>query len=160
VTATRVIEEALAAARAIGNLFYVFLALIHMVIIACLQNDSTKAKGYCFELLALGRETGASLIAWFALLAFGVVAIFGGEPQRGVQLIAAPEGVFRQHGVNLPEGADPTMLIFRQALERARVQLGPAAFEAARQEGRMRTLEQAIALATEDESKDAPPPEA
>jgi len=45
-------------------------------------------------------------------------------------------------------------------LEKAQAQLGPAAFEAALQEGRMLTLEQAIALAMEDESKDAPPPEA
>jgi predicted ATPase/DNA-binding SARP family transcriptional activator len=111
VTATRVIEEALAAARAIRNLYYAFLALTHMVIIACLQNDPTKAEGYCFELWALVRETGAEMAAWYALWFFGVVAIFGGEPQRGVQLIAATEGVFRQHGINLPEG-DPTMMVF------------------------------------------------
>jgi predicted ATPase/DNA-binding SARP family transcriptional activator len=158
-TAARVIEEAVAEARAIGSLFYVYLAMLHLVIIACLQNDPTKARAYCFELWALGQETGASLLAWFALLAFGLVAIFGGEPQRGVQLVAAPEGMFRQHGVKLPEG-DPTMIIFKQAVERARAQLGPAAFEVAWAKGQSLTLEQAFAFATENASEDVPLPNA
>jgi hypothetical protein len=42
----------------------------------------------------------------------------------------------------------------RQALEKARSQLGPAAFEAAQAEGQQMSLEQALMLATENE--DAP----
>jgi predicted ATPase len=157
-TAARVITEALSAARAIRNLYYVFLALTHLVIIACLQNDPTKARGYCFELWALARETGASLVAWYALLAFGVVAIFGGEPQRGVQLVAAPEGMLHQHGIKIPEG-DPTMMVFKQALERARAQLGPAPFEAAWARGQSLTMEQAMTLAMKNTSEDEQLPE-
>ncbi len=156
-TAARVIEEALAEARASGSLIYVFLALLQMVIISCLQNDPAKAKGYCFELWALGRETGAPLVAGFALLAFGLVAIFSGEPQRGVRLFAALEVLLGQHGVKIPEG-DPTFIVFRQALEKAQAQLGPAAFEAALAEGQQMTMEQAIALATKNEREDSPLP--
>jgi hypothetical protein len=49
-------------------------------------------------------------------------------------------------------------MVYTRTLETALEQLGPAAFEAAWTEGHQLTVEQAIALATEDESKDAPPP--
>ena len=41
------------------------------------------------------------------------------------------------------------------ALETARMQLDPATFEAAWAEGQQMTMEQAIALATENESEDS-----
>ncbi len=156
-TAERLTKEALMEARAIGSMFGAFLALYQLVIISCLQNDLPRAKGYCFELWAIARDTGALFAAWFVLLAFGLAASFGGEPQRGVRLIAAFEVLSRQYGLTLGEN-EPVMIVVRQALERARTQLGPAAFEAAQQEGRTLTPELAIALATEDESKDLQPP--
>src|SRR5262249_32664298 len=45
-------EEALAEAHAIGNSSQLFFALLQLVIIACLQNDPAKAKGYCLDLWA------------------------------------------------------------------------------------------------------------
>ncbi len=155
-TAARVFEEARAEARAIGDVLHVFLALLQLVITSCLQNDPAKAKGYCLELWALGRETGALMAAGFALWAFGLAASFGGEPQRGVRLLAASEEVLF-HGVKLPE-EDPTIRVLRQALENAQAQLGPAAFEAAWAEGQQMTTEQALALATEEESAHAQDP--
>src|SRR5439155_20544550 len=127
-----VIEEALAEARAIGSMFSVFLALVELVSISCLQNDRVKAKGYCFELWALGRETGALMATLFALLAFGLAASFGGEPGRGARLLAATDMLLRQRGVKFTsvEGS-PLVMVFKQALEKAQAQLGPAAFEAA-----------------------------
>jgi predicted ATPase/class 3 adenylate cyclase len=151
--AMRVTEEALVEARAIGSLFQVFFGLLQLVAISCLQNDSAKAKGYCWELWALAQDLGALFVAGFALMAFGLVACFGGEPQRGVRLIAALEALFLQYGIK-PGESDALTKVIRQGMEKARAQLGLAAFQAAQQEGRKLTPEQAIALATEDESKD------
>jgi len=157
-TAARVMEESLAEARAIRSIFYVMLALFQLVIISCLQNDLAKAKGYCVELWALVRETGSPFAAMFAILTFGLVALFGGEPQRGVRLFAAFEVLLGQQlGMKLPE-SDPTSLVVRQALAKAQAQLGPAAFQAAWTEGQQMTMEQAIALATENEREDVQRP--
>jgi predicted ATPase/DNA-binding SARP family transcriptional activator len=152
-------EEALAEARAIGSGFQVFLAMLQLVAISCLQNDPAKAKRYCRELWALAKDMGALFAAGFGLLAFGLVACFGGEPQRGVRLIAALEALFLQYGIKPGEG-DALMKVVRQGLEKARAQLGPTPFEAAQQAGRALTPEQAIALATENESEDSQLPNA
>jgi len=157
--AASVTEQALAEARAIGSIVQVVLALLQLVTIKCYQGDPAKAKGYCLELWALVRDTGSAFAAVFALLAFGVVACFGGEPGQGVRLIAATDMILRQRGVKWFTGAsfegDPTFMVYKQALETAQAQLGPAAFEAAWAEGQQMTLEQAIALATENESEDS-----
>jgi predicted ATPase/transcriptional regulator with XRE-family HTH domain len=153
--AVRVTEEALAEARAIGSLAYVFLALLQLVMISCLQNDPAKAKSYCLELWALGKETGSPFTAVFALMAFGLAASFGGEPARGVRLLVATEMLLRQRGMKLTGGeGGPFVMVYNQALEKAQAQLGPEAFESAWAEGQQMTMEQAIAFATEDKSED------
>ncbi len=163
-TAASLTEEALGEAHAIGSILHVLLASWQLVIISCLQNDLAKAKGYSFELWAIGRETGSPFAFLFALLAFGLAAAFGGEPERGVRLLAATDMILRQRGLNWFTSAstegDPTMKVYKQALERAQVQLGPVAFEAAQQAGRALTPEQAIALATENEGEDLQLPQA
>jgi predicted ATPase/class 3 adenylate cyclase len=150
--AVRVTEEALVEARAIGSLIYVFLALLQLAIISCLQNDPAKAKAYCLELWALGKETGSPFAAAFALWAFGLAASFGEEPGKGVRLLAATDMILRQHDVKLTgdEGGSFVM-VYKQALDSARSQLGPAAFQTAWAEGQQMTMEQALALATQDE---------
>jgi hypothetical protein len=157
-TASRVIEEALAEARAIGHTMYISLALLQLAFTACLQSDPVKAKGHGAELWAIGRESGSRMAATFALCAFGLADCVGGEPLRGVRLFAALEASARQSGMNYNVEGDPTYMVQRQTLEKARAQLGPAAFEAAWSAGQQMSLEQAIAMATEDESGDASVP--
>ena len=151
-------EEALAEARAMGSFVHKFLALFQLVTISCLQNDLAKAKGYCSEVWALVRDTGSPFAAVFALWGFGFVAIFSGQPGRGVRLLAAFEEFTRQRGMKFNVEGEPTFIVFKQALEKARAQLGPAAFEAAWTEGRTMSMEQAIVLATENEDEDSPLP--
>jgi predicted ATPase/DNA-binding SARP family transcriptional activator len=152
-------EEALVEARAIGSMEHTFLALLQLALISCLQNDPEKAKRYCFEAWALGRETGSQMAAGFALMGFGTAACFGGQLGRGVRVLAAVEAFARQRGMNFKVEGEPTYMVIQQALEKARAQLDPATFEAAWAEGQQMTVEQAIALATEDEHSDAPLPE-
>jgi hypothetical protein len=150
-------EEAMVEARAIGSVIHIFLASFDLVAISCLQNDSAKAKGYCSEILALARETGNPAAFLFAQLEFGLVACFGRQPERGVRLLAAVEAVLGQRGMKLPD-VDPSIIVLRQAVAKAQAQLGPAAFQAAWAEGQQMTIEQAIALATENEGEDSPLP--
>jgi predicted ATPase/DNA-binding SARP family transcriptional activator len=152
-------EEALAEARAIGGTMYIFLALLELALYSCLQNDPAKAKRYCFEAWALGRETGSQMAAGFVLIGFGMAACFGGQLGRGVRLLAVCEAFIRQRGMNFNVEKDPFYRVIQQALDKGRAQLGAAAFDAAWAEGQQLTLEQAIALATEDERADASPPE-
>src|SRR5262249_49380310 len=121
--------------------------------------DPAKAKRYCAELWALSRESGSLMAATFALCAFGLADCFGGQPLRGVRLLAALEASARQSGLNFNIEGEPTYMVYWQTLEKARAQLGPAAFEAAWTAGQQMTLVQAIALATEDERKDVTLPE-
>jgi predicted ATPase/class 3 adenylate cyclase len=160
--AASVIEGALAEARAIGSIVQVGFALLQLVVISCLRNDPAKAKGYCLELWALARESGATLVAGTALLAFGLAASFGGEPGQGVRLLAATDLMLRQRGSKFLTSAegDPLVMVYKQALEKAQAQLGPAAFGTAWAEGQKMTMEQAIALATENESEDTQLPQA
>jgi predicted ATPase/class 3 adenylate cyclase len=155
-------EEALAHARAIGSLMYVFLPVLQLAIISCLQNNPEKAKRYCFELWTLAKETGVPFAAVFVLLAFGLAASFGDEPGKGARLLAATDTLFRQRDIKwFSSGSgDPMLIVFRQAQEKARAQMGPTAFQAAWAEGQQMSLEQAVALATENESEDSPLPPA
>jgi len=91
----------------------------------------------------------------------GLAAIFSGEPQLGVRLLAAFERLARQFGMNFGSAErEPVSRVYRQALAKAQAQLGPAAFQAAWAEGQQMTMEQALALATENESEDSPLPKA
>jgi hypothetical protein len=162
--AAPVAEKALAEAHAIGSVTHVFLSLLVLVIILCLQGDPAKANQYCLQALAFARETGSPQWLLLVLLAFGLVACFGGQPLRGVRLLAAAETLLRQRGINISvEGMRDLMVInqaLETALETARAQLDPTTFEAALQEGRTLTPEQALALATEKESEDSELPNA
>jgi predicted ATPase/DNA-binding XRE family transcriptional regulator len=150
-------EEALAEARAIGSATHILLSLLQLVLIKCYQGDPAEAKRYCFEMLAFVRETGNSQWLLLVLLAFGEVASFGGQPQRGARLLVTAVALLRKRGIKISDEAERDVMVLRQAVERAQ-QLDPAAFEAAWAEGQQMTMEQALALATENEGEDSQPP--
>src|SRR5262249_44282043 len=126
-------------------------------IIACLQSDPAQAKRHSVEAWALGKETGFRLATVFALIGFGVADCFSGQLERGVRLLAATDLIFRQGGKNFAIAeSEPMVAVYTQALARAQEQLSPAAFEAVWAEGKLLTIEQAMALVTEVERADAP----
>jgi hypothetical protein len=152
--AAPVAAEALAEARAIGSATHVMLSLLQLVIITCFQGDRAKAKRYCLQVLAFARETGSPQWLLLVLFAFGVAACFSGQTRRGARLLVAAVTLLRQRGITISDESERDLMVLRQTLERAQ-QLAPAAFEAARAEGQQMTLEQALALATENASQDA-----
>ena len=150
-------EGALAAARAIRDFIHEMLSLVTLVMTSCFQGDLVKAKRYCFEMLDIVRETGSTQWLTLVLVDFGLVAIFDGQSGRGVRVLAAGLTILRQRGINLVEGGSgPFFMVFKQVLDKAQAQLGPEAFQAAWAEGQQMTLEQALALATENEGEDLP----
>jgi len=78
-----------------------------------------------------------------------------------VRLFAVANVVIRQRGVNLLDlegqgegGRSPGFIMIKQVLDKAQAQLGPEAFQMAWAEGQQMTMEQALALATEGESRE------
>ena len=155
--AEAIAKEALLELRATGGGIYVLLALYGLVVITCLQGDSAKAKGYCWQLATLSRETGNPLVTLFAGTAFGFMLSISGQPERAVRLLAAFESQARQHGMKLNMMGGPMQMAHNRFLEIARGQLDFVAFEAAWAEGQQMTIEEVIALATENENSHSPP---
>src|SRR5262249_45363202 len=123
------------------------------------QGDSARAKWHCLEILALSKETGSPIAITFAIFAFGLAASYGEQPGRGVRLLTVTEVMLNQRGFKASE-SDVVTKVFRQALEKSRAQLGPAAFQAAQAEGQQMTIGDALALMTEIEREDSQHPEA
>jgi tetratricopeptide (TPR) repeat protein len=153
--------EALTLGRAIGSMPHILLALHQSVVLACLQGDPAKARGFCAEILEFGEYVGSLFGAAFVLACFGLVACVGGEPGKGVPMLAVAIRLIGQPGGMdlLSAEGDPMTRVYMQALEKAQAQLDPVAFQAAWNEGQHMTVEQALALATEDlGNADAPLP--
>lgn len=146
--AAPIVEEALTKARAIGS-GYITLSLFFLVVIESLQGDSGSARSYYFQLLTHARETGSVFAVWNALLALGWLESLGTRPSLGVRLLAAAEVGYRLGGVKLDNYGGPILMMYKQALEKAQVQLDPATFQTAWDEGQRMTIEQALELATE-----------
>jgi hypothetical protein len=136
------------------------LALYFLVVITCLRGNREKASEYWLQLEALSRETGNPLAALFAGSAFGFVLIISGQPERAVRLLAAFEVQIRQRGMKLREMGGTMLMAHNQFLEMARAQLDTITFQAAWTEGQQMTLEQALALATENNNEDSQLPQA
>jgi predicted ATPase/class 3 adenylate cyclase len=153
--------EALVNARAIGSVPHIVLALFQSIVVACLQRDPAKAKEFCAGILEFREVARSPFGAVFVLSSYGLVACIGGEPSKGVPLLAVGLKLLRElAGVEMASMEDDSMAkLVMQALEQAKAQLGPAAFQAAWADGQQLTVERALALATEDVSVDALRPE-
>jgi non-specific serine/threonine protein kinase len=95
-------------------------------------------------------QLGAGGGAWLSidLMAFAFLANARGHPLRAIRLLAASETLRKSGGLVLQHGDLPD---YESNLASLRVQLGPAAFEAAWAEGEALTEEQTVALALSDE---------
>jgi hypothetical protein len=143
--------EALTEARAIGSVTGVFLSLLGLAVLRCMQGDQAGAEGYCLELLALGRQTGSPAVQLIGVFARGFVACLARSPQRGVRMLAASQALAGQRGMSLGAGGGGGFnLLSQMAIEKARSQLEGAAFDDAMREGQALTLDQAFEVATEE----------
>ena len=146
-TAAPAVEEALVEARLIRSVSYTTLSLLLLIFITCLQGACANVKGYCLELLALARETGAPFLAGYVLLAFGLLSSFDEHPGGSVRLLAACEAAYHQRGVSLSVYGGPLLMIYKHALAKAQAQLDSATFESAFAQGQKMSLDEALDLA-------------
>jgi predicted ATPase/class 3 adenylate cyclase len=140
--------EALAEARAIGTVTQIVLALLDLALVASLQGDQAASIGYCRDLFALGRDTGSTVVQLVGVLASGIVECLAGDAGQGVRLLTAIEGLGEQSGLKMDLLWSMLRPIYKPALDGARSRLAPGAIEAAVQEGRTFTMEQAFELAS------------
>ena len=147
--AERMAAEALAEARAIGTVVQIYLTLLGLAIIKGMQGDQPAARDFCLQIFALAHESGSIVTQGVGLLASGLVACFSDDPGRAVRLMTAIQTFSEEHGVAGGNVAGLFGPLFKPTLERAQARLGSAELEAAVQDGRAMTFEQALALATQ-----------
>jgi len=93
-------------------------------------------------------EVGYREVIAYCLEALGEVALALGDPDRSARLIGAAEGLFDELGVPMQDDERET---YERTVEALADRLGGEALEAARAEGRGLALEEAIALALDDD---------
>jgi hypothetical protein len=142
-------EEAWAEARAIESATQTLLAFLVLVLIACAQGDLAKGKAYCAEVISLAREKGVPILHPLFVYPVGLVSCLGGQPQRGVRLLAWSINLAHLSNIKLLD-TEGLRAVQGRLLETARAQLGADAFQSAWDAGQQLTSEQALALATED----------
>jgi non-specific serine/threonine protein kinase len=138
-------EEGLEIARGLGNKFYIFLQASALGTVALHDGELDLARSLFAECLSLASEMRRSPIA--GLRGFGRIAAIEKKARRAVRLFACAAAIPR---TEIRSGSSPQSEIKRD-LAMAREQLGDAEFDAAWEEGKQMTIEQAIEYALEEE---------
>jgi non-specific serine/threonine protein kinase len=147
--ARRRFEEGLALARSLGERVSTHNALFNLAQLALAEGDYESAFLRFAEAIALSEELGdRGSIAWI-LEGLGVVAGARGDALRAARLLGASQALISAIGLR----GHPEYHLDRDLYELVRAEvtarLGEAAFEAAMQEGRAMTPEQATEFALE-----------
>jgi predicted ATPase/class 3 adenylate cyclase len=147
VTAARLLSESLQSLREEGNLHTLGTVLLGLSHAKREQGDVVGARSLVKECLLLNQR-GRKVDIPYALEEMGAVLLCEQHPQRAVRLWSAAQTLREQSGRQ-----EPYFIRQQDAwINEARTTLGNVAFDAAWQEGRELTLEQAVALALERSS--------
>jgi predicted ATPase/DNA-binding XRE family transcriptional regulator len=137
-------EDSLAIARAAGDPFWSALSLLFLGDLAAERGDWTAARAHYLEsLVALYDLDDRRQIA-LVLVGLASLAVAQGQPAHGLRLGGAAAALRERGGVALPRGRH---IRLEQRFEAARRVVGLEAAARSWQEGRMMTLEQAVAAA-------------
>jgi predicted ATPase/transcriptional regulator with XRE-family HTH domain/Tfp pilus assembly protein PilF len=138
--------EGLALGRELENKRAIAISLNNLGNVTYMQEDYPAAHSLYVESLQMRRELGDNWGMALSLAGLGAVAVESGQAQRGARQLGASDALHEAIGVVMePDDRIP----YDFAVASARAQLGEAAFEKARQEGRAMNLEQAIEYALE-----------
>jgi predicted ATPase/DNA-binding XRE family transcriptional regulator len=116
-------------------------ALLELGRVAHAQGNDTRALALCRESILLSRKLDNKSYVAFCLTALAGVIQATGDAARAARLFGAAETLLRSLDAVLDTGGS---LAYGRDLAGARTQLGEPAFAAARREGQVMTLEQAI----------------
>ncbi len=142
----KLLEESLVVFKDSGDSRGVAEALLELGRVARAQGNDTRAVALCRESLVISRKLGDKTYIAFCLTALAGLIQAVGDAVRAGRLFGAAEMLLE----SLDAVLDPVgSLAYDSDLTAARLQLGEAAFEEARAEGRALTVEQAVAYALE-----------
>jgi non-specific serine/threonine protein kinase len=145
--ARQVWEECLVVAQQAGDIRRIYLMIANLAVLAQLEGDHERGIELSREALrmARARNNRLDLASELAGLAGSFAAT--GQPQRAALLLGASAARLEQMGNLLQPTVKPNV---DRTIADVRAQLDPATFEAAWDEGRTMTLEQAVAEALEE----------
>jgi len=113
------------------------------------QGDNEQAAKLFIEALVLAQEAGDKDISGRALAGLGGVAGARGRPEQAALLLGASESIFNAIGLDILLLFLHRLVDYNRWVANIRSQLDEATFKAAWAKGRAMTLEQAVALALE-----------
>jgi predicted ATPase/DNA-binding SARP family transcriptional activator len=137
-------EEALALARSMGDRVTSYLALFNLAQLALADGDYDTAFSRFAEGIVPSEESGDRGNVAYILEGLGVVAGARGEAGRAARLLGASEALISDLGLRGHTYYQFDRSIYERINARARAALGEAAYEAALDEGRAMSPEQAI----------------
>ena len=132
-------------AREIGRMGIVMLCLVNLGAVSLYEGDIDSAKSFFTEALALAREWNKQPIIAFSLMGFAGILAMQQKAERAAQLLAVFQTFLESGDVRTVGPEDEQE--YQHYLTRTREQLDEATFNAAWEEGRKMTLEQAIEYA-------------
>jgi predicted ATPase/DNA-binding SARP family transcriptional activator/DNA-binding CsgD family transcriptional regulator len=138
--ARRLCEEALSIARELGSVGYVSNASVNLGLAALGLGEYERAAGSFREAVLTSRDMGANLQTIEAFEGMAGLAATIGEAPRAARLWGAAEAAREVGGIALPPGE---RALLEPHLTAARTHLGDEAWEAALNEGRVMSLEDA-----------------
>jgi predicted ATPase/DNA-binding XRE family transcriptional regulator len=145
--AAATIEEGLALARKLGDRIGINDALYVLAQVAQARGDHDLAARRFEEGVSLSKAMGDRANLGYYLEGLAVVAGVRGETERSVYLFGAAEGMLEAVEAPVYDYFEPNRSLYEQIKARVRSQLGEAAFEEARKQGQVMTLEQAVKYA-------------
>jgi predicted ATPase/DNA-binding CsgD family transcriptional regulator len=157
--AKALMEESLAVARKSGDVWCSSMALNHLGLMALFQEDFGRVQALCKESLELSRQSGMGHVISYSLHTSAALAGSRGQLLRSARLWGAAEALHEAMGTAL---SPMELRVYDPHMAAARAQVEDAAWEAAWQEGRAMSMEEAIENALSDEelvSAKTPAPE-
>ena len=150
--AERTFEEGLASARRQKAPLPTYVALYNLAHLALVRGNLEKAACMLEEGLELSGQTKDRANLTYFLEALAAVEAFRGRAERAAHLLGATEALLEQVGARVYNFYNPDPSLQERAVGEAHAALGDAAFEEAREQGRMMTFEQAVKYALEDDN--------
>ena len=145
--ARRRFKDGLTLARSIGDRMSIVIALFNLAQLALADGDyDAAARGFA-EGIVPSQESGDRGNIAHILEALGMVAGASGETLRAARLLGASEALISAIGLRGHPYYRPDRALYERITARVGVTLGEAAFEAALDEGRAMSPEQAIEYA-------------
>jgi tetratricopeptide (TPR) repeat protein len=145
--AAAMMEEGLALARKLGDRLGINNALYSLAQIAQSRGDHASAARMFEEGVALSEEMGDRANLGYFLEGLAVVAGVWGEAERSARLFGAAEELLQAVEAPVYDYYKPNRSLYERTAAAVRSQLGEAAFEETRAEGRAMSFEQAVEYA-------------